>query len=72
MTNDQSGGFIRQRKLLERIPISKTTLWDWVKRGQFPAPVKLGEGVTAWPVEAVDRWEAAIRSLPPSPVGNSR
>lgn len=32
------------------IPISKSTLWNWVKSGRFPRPVKLGPRVTAWRV----------------------
>jgi predicted DNA-binding transcriptional regulator AlpA len=41
------------------IPWSSATLWRKVKARQFPAPVKLSEGVTAWPVEAVRDWMAA-------------
>jgi predicted DNA-binding transcriptional regulator AlpA len=35
------------------IPISKSTLWAWVKAGKFPKPVKLGPRVTAWPVDSI-------------------
>ena len=35
------------------IPVSKSTLWLWVKAGKFPAPVKLGPLVTAWDVRVV-------------------
>ncbi len=35
------------------IPVSKSTLWLWVKAGKFPAPVKLGPRVTAWDVRVV-------------------
>lgn len=55
--------FFRARELAStpehggRYPISRATLWRWVKRGQFPAPVRLSCGVTAWPVEAIESWE---------------
>lgn len=30
------------------IPVSKSTWWQGVKDGRFPAPVKLGPRTTAW------------------------
>lgn len=38
------------------IPFSATTLWRKVAAGQFPKPVKLSAGVTAWKVEAIRAW----------------
>jgi hypothetical protein len=38
------------------VPWSAATLWRKVKAEQFPAPVKLSEGVTAWRVEDVRAW----------------
>lgn len=38
------------------LPWSSATLWRKVKAGDFIAPVKLSDGVTAWPVEAVRAW----------------
>lgn len=40
--------YIRQRELLELIPLSSATLWRLCARGVFPRPVKLSERVTAW------------------------
>lgn len=49
--------FIRQTRLLgDVIPVSSATLWRWVKAGAFPAPVKLGTGMTAWRVGDVRAW----------------
>ncbi len=54
-----STGYVRQAQLIPHIiPISSATLWRKVKAGQFPAPVKLSERVTAWEVGAVRRWMA--------------
>ena len=30
------------------IPVSKSTWWQGVKTGRFPAPIKIGPGITAW------------------------
>ena len=38
------------------LPWSSATLWRKVKTGDFVAPVKLSDGITAWPVEAVRAW----------------
>lgn len=35
------------------VPVSKSTWWDGVKRGRFPAPIKLGPRITAWRVEDI-------------------
>jgi predicted DNA-binding transcriptional regulator AlpA len=51
-------GFVRQRLLLRFVPFSKSTLWRRVKAGDFPAPVRLSIGVTAWRAEEVHRWIA--------------
>lgn len=41
-----------------RYPVAPATIWRWVKRGEFPAPVSLGPQTTAWRVEDLDRWDA--------------
>ena len=53
-----SSGYLRIKDLVKRVPVAKSTIWLWVSDGKFPAPVKLSERVTAWPVAAVERWEA--------------
>jgi prophage regulatory protein len=36
------------------IPVSKSTWWEGVKSGRFPAPVRtLGTRITAWRVEDI-------------------
>lgn len=49
-------GFIRQKQLANIIPFSRTTLWRKVKDGEFPAPVHLSAGITAWRVETIRAW----------------
>lgn len=38
------------------LPLSAATIWRMVKRGDFPAPVKLGLNSTAWPLADVEDW----------------
>lgn len=50
-------GFIRQSDLIPNIvPFSSATLWRQVKSGEFPKPVKLSKGVTAWRRSDVRAW----------------
>jgi prophage regulatory protein len=46
---------LRRRQVLEKLNISSTTLWTWIKQGQFPAPFELGPNTPAWLEETVDR-----------------
>ena len=41
-------GFSRLPEVLKLIPISRTRFYEGVKRGEFPAPVRLTENVSAW------------------------
>jgi len=53
-------GTCKSRPLGERgiLPFSPALLWRKVAAGTFPKPVKLSEGVAAFPAEKVDRWIA--------------
>lgn len=58
-----SRSYFRMRELATaqgragHLPVSPATIWRWVAAGEFPAPVKLSGGVTAWPAEAIKAWE---------------
>src|SRR4051794_26453625 len=66
-------GFIRQAQLLGgTLPFSASTLWRKVRAGEFPAPVKLSAGVTAWKVEDVRAWMDGRSSEPHASVSNTQ
>jgi prophage regulatory protein len=44
------------------IPASPATIWRKVKAGTFPQPVKLGERITAWRMDDIEKWLAARHS----------
>jgi predicted DNA-binding transcriptional regulator AlpA len=54
-------GFVRLSQILGDkrkgitpiIPVSKSSWWDGVKSGRYPASVKLGERTTCWRVEDI-------------------
>ena len=51
-----SSGFLREKHILKQIPVAHSTLWDWVRDGDFPAPIKLSEKVTVWSKTEIDSW----------------
>ena len=57
-THQHKGGFIREKHILELIPVAHSTLWEWVSSGKFPAPLKLSERVTVWKREDVEEFIA--------------
>lgn len=49
-------GYSRLSQILPYLPIAKSTVEDWVKKGKFPAPVKLSATVTAWRNSDIHAW----------------
>lgn len=49
-------GFVREKQLLQVIPVSNVTLRRMIRDGRFPAPVELSEGIKAWRVQDVRAW----------------
>ena len=41
------------------LPMGETTIWDKVRAGEFPAPIKLTERITAWRIEDIEAWMAS-------------
>jgi prophage regulatory protein len=48
--------FLRLNHLKERLGVSGSSIWSWVKAGTFPKPIKLSENCTAWNVADVEAW----------------
>lgn len=48
---------VREKQLRQNfIQIGHGTLWDWVAKNKFPAPIKLSSGVTAWKRSDLIAW----------------
>lgn len=50
--------YLRRRAVLEMVGFSTTTLYDMMKRGEFPRPVKITSKAVAWPESAIAQWQA--------------
>ena len=46
--------FLRLPKVLQRIPVSKSTWWAGIKEGRFPKPIKLSKRTSAWLESDID------------------
>lgn len=44
-----------------RVPVGKSTWWQWVRDGKAPAPVKLGPRTTAWNEWEIDELIDSLR-----------
>lgn len=47
---------VRQRDLLDVLPFSAATLWRCVRSGDFPEPIRVAQGITAWRWGDVSNW----------------
>lgn len=64
-----SEGFARLPQVLHVLGIGKSSLWEGVKKGKYPQPVKLGERTTVWRVEDI---RAFIAKYAPTPNDESK
>ena len=55
--------FYRVSHLQEKLGVSRSSLWSWVKQGTFPKPIKLGKNCTAWNSNDINNWIAERKSI---------
>lgn len=48
---------LRMPQVLDRVGLKKTVIYERIKAGTFPKPIKLGSA-SAWPESDVDNWIA--------------
>lgn len=52
-----NSALLRERDVLRAyLPVSKSTLWAMVGRGDFPKPIKVSAGITAWRLTDIEAW----------------
>ncbi|UHL65571.1 AlpA family phage regulatory protein [Paralcaligenes sp. KSB-10] len=51
-------GYVRLPTVAAVCGIGKSTVWEWCRKGRFPAPIKLSMRVSAWSVDDVRAWLA--------------
>lgn len=63
---------LRVKGVLDKVPFSRTELYNKLARGEFPAPVKLSARSVAWVESEVDEWIARRVEMSRAPVGANR
>ena len=52
---DHTRPFYTVGRLAERLDVDRTTIWRWLRRGEFPKPVRVGR-IARWDPDAIDNW----------------
>lgn len=52
--------FLRLPEVLAIIPVSRATWYEGIKKGRFPAPVKLGARVSLWRRSDIEQLVASL------------
>lgn len=59
-TNTTQGErFLRLPEVRQRVSVARSTIWHWIRLGQFPAPIRLGPNTSAWRESEIEAWIAA-------------
>ena len=40
----------------ERLTLGRSAIYAMVRRGEFPAPLKIGPRASRWPADVVENW----------------
>lgn len=47
---------VKLPQLLEIVQLSRSSVYDAIKSGDFPPPVKIGKRAVAWRMQDVEAW----------------
>ena len=56
---EDDDALVRQELVLRVYPVGPTTLWNEIRAGTFPRPVKIAKRVNAWTVGSIRKKLAA-------------
>ena len=54
--NSFDNSILRIKSLSVYLDVPKSSIYLWVSRGEFPAPIKLGVRAVGWIKREVDQW----------------
>lgn len=49
---------LRLPAVMAMLGVSKPTIYLWIKRGAFPAPLKIGPKASGWLLSEIESWLA--------------
>lgn len=56
--SNASERFLRLPDVTSKVGLGKSSIYEKVRQGTFPAPVKLSRRAVCWPSSTVDAWMA--------------
>ena len=51
--------FLRVSQLTKGLSVSRATIYNWLKKGTFPKPIKISDGVVVFRKSDIDAWIAS-------------
>jgi predicted DNA-binding transcriptional regulator AlpA len=60
---EKASCFLRLPQVLALVPIGRSTLFEKVKRGEFPKQIKLGEKTSVWLRSDIDAYIAKMSGV---------
>ena len=57
-TTSPPAQFYRLPHLKQRLGVSGSTIWSWIKQGKFPRGIKISDNIPVWESQSVERWAA--------------
>lgn len=58
-----SNSILRLKQVLAYTGLSKSTIYDYVAKGKFPVPIKLGSRSIGWRESEVLKWQDNLPSV---------
>lgn len=55
----EASAVLRRNQVEELTGLARSTLYDYIKRGQFPSPIRLGQRAVGWRLAEVEDWIAS-------------
>ena len=65
MTQDNQKCVLRLPQVLEKVSLSRATIYKMISRGEFPRPVQIGQRSVGWLPEEVNAWLESRPHTPP-------
>ena len=47
---------LRRPEVEARTGLSRSSIYAWMSRGEFPRPLRIGQRAVAWTEEDIERW----------------
>jgi prophage regulatory protein len=47
---------VRINQLVEKLNVSKSSIYLWISQGKFPSPFKIGGNTTVWKLDHIENW----------------